>query len=829
VRPLLMTLIASACPALASAATVDLGHLGDASVTWENTHGLAGIEVTMNGVLFRPFAGAAALGPDGKPNPAIVVQVHPQIRDGALRIEVLSNDSPARGIAPGQVEGLGEWRRLDLSRQSEAYGQPFWQKTTYSVAGDFWFTAHWVMEESDGTNWDAPNTSNHGTGPFPAALRVLYAPDTAGYVLPIHEVLELRISRNLWEAVPYPRQNPSEFRDDLADSVQLDLWGGVADPELPHLLDVMEAVSLGRFRYLSLLQNWETGGFDTLLPDSILMPDYPPNPGIGTVAQLRDLAHKGNAMGRFGFRTNYRVLRETSPSYLGGRAHFAVDESGKSLDYLAPGDWPATAGRQEAEIQDLFAARASFTDQLTSGAAPWAWHDYAVNTGSRSMRQTLERQRNLARLIRSAHQGPLGSESLMDQELLGEFVDTGDFAVMDGYHRLFSPEFKLRRLHDLSNFQGMGLMYRYFEMPPYPQFHSGRTTFGTDPAQLDDYRACEVMYGNGAYVCYPFATWDYWLTEALLMGNLQKHYALQPVTQVYYWHQGDWVTLEDLVRGGLAPNINPWAGQPTQEFGRVRTRYANGLTVVVNRVAEPLLVPDAAPEPITLPRSGWVAWKPDGSLLAFSAPWPGTDHRVDYLRDRNAGLEFINPRGQETNGASLPTLWLHGRPAVVVNVAANLVTVNGQAMPLDLPKPPPATTIAYDFAQSLEGWRLGEGVLTGGVQDGALDLGIVSPDPQLYSAPLAVPAQSAPWIELRMRATAGDLAQFYFVTASDPVLGEDKVFRITLTPDNQYHTYRIHAAEHPAWKGTVTGLRFDPVHGPAQARVSVDYLRAGAQ
>jgi hypothetical protein len=824
---IVLAVLASACVPAASAAPVAVGPLGDALVTWESTQGLAGIEVSTNGVTFHPFAGAAALGPDGKPDPSVVLQVRPEIREGALRITILSNDGPARGVDPGRVEGLGEWRRLDLSRQSEAYGQTFWQKTAYSVTGDFWFTAHWVMDESDGTNWDAPSPANQGTGPFPAALRVVYAPDAAGYVLPIHEVLEFRISRNLWEIVPRPRQNPSEYRDDLASSVQLDLWGGVAEPELSHLLDVMRAISLGRFHYLSLLQNWETGGFDTLLPDSVLMPDYPPNPGIGTVAQLRDLARKGNAMGRFGLRTNYRVLRDVSPSYRAGRARFAVDAAGKSLDYLAPGDWPAIAGRQEAEIHGLFAARASFTDQLTSGACPWAWHDYAANTGSRSMRQTLERQRDLARLIRSAHQGPLGSESLMDQEMLGEFVDTGDFAIMDGYHRLFSPEFKLRRLHDLSNFQGMGLMYRFFEMPPYPQFHSGRTTFGTDPAQLDDYRACEVMYGNGAYVCYPFATWDYWLTEALLIGNLQKHYALQPVAQVYYWHDGDWATLEDLVRGGLVPNINPWAGEPTREFGRVRTRYANGLTVVVNRLPEPLLVPDAVPEPVTLPRSGWVAWKPDGSLLAFSATWPGTDHRVDYLRDRNAGLEFIHPRGQEVNGASLPTLRLHGQPAVVANVAANVVTVNGHDMPLDLPRPRSATTITYDFAESLEGWRLGEGVLTGAVEGGVLDLGIVSPDPQLYSAPLAVPAGSAPWIELRLKTSAGDLAQLYFVTDADPVTGEDKVFRVTLVPDNEYHAYRIHAAEHPAWKGTITGLRLDPVHGPAQARVSIDYLRAG--
>jgi hypothetical protein len=80
-----------------------------------------------------------------------------------------------------------------------------------------------------------------------------------------------------------------------------------------------------------------------------------------------------------------------------------------------------------------------------------------------------------------------------------------------------------------------------------------------------------------------------------------------------------------------------------------------------------------------------------------------------------------------------------------------------------------------------------------------------------------------------MKTSAGDLAQLYFTTDTDPVTGEDKVFRIPLTPDGQFHTYRVHAAEYPAWTGTITGLRFDPVHGPAAARVSIDYLRAAAE
>ena len=59
------------------------------------------------------------------------------------------------------------------------------------------------------------------------------------------------------------------------------------------------------------------------------MPDYPPSPAAGTVDELRAVAEAGKAMGRFGFRTNYMLLRTRSPSYLQGRVDFALGPDGK--------------------------------------------------------------------------------------------------------------------------------------------------------------------------------------------------------------------------------------------------------------------------------------------------------------------------------------------------------------------------------------------------------------------------------------------------------------------------------------------------------------------
>ena len=107
---------------LALAAPADLGRAGDATFSLDPEQGLGGVTLTINGVTCRPFAGAAAVGPDGKPDPSIPLHVTPAVGDQVLRLTVTSSDPRVRGLDPGQVEGLGEWRRLDLSGQALAYG-----------------------------------------------------------------------------------------------------------------------------------------------------------------------------------------------------------------------------------------------------------------------------------------------------------------------------------------------------------------------------------------------------------------------------------------------------------------------------------------------------------------------------------------------------------------------------------------------------------------------------------------------------------------------------------------------------------------------------------
>jgi len=794
----------------------------------EQATGMAGIEVSLGDVHLRPFVGAATLGPDGTPDPRIPLRVTGEAQGPALRLTLTAEGTGRRGLDPGRVVGLGAWRSLDLSRYAEPYGQRWWPKAFYSETGDFWISAHWLMEESSGTHWQATNEENRGDGPFALAPQVRYEPDTAGRLLPVHEVLEVRVGRQLWEVVPELRQRPSEYREELARSVFIDLWQCLPAADLRHFLEVCGAVGRGRQPFLTIIQNWEAGGWDALLPDSMWLPDYPPNPGAGGVAELRELCSVGNRLGRCGFRTNYRIVTAESPSLIRGVAHRALDAAGKPVDVLRCADWLRVARHAEEEIREAFAPTATFTDQMTSGAAPWSWHDFASEDGSRSIRGTLAHQQALARLLKETHRGPLGSETLSDQHLLGEFVDFGDYGLMDGHHRLVSPEFKLRRLQGLSAFHGMGLMYRFYEMPPFPRFHSGATTFADDPAQLDDYRACEVLYGNGGYVCHGFANWSYCLTEILLIGRLQRYWCGQPVREVRYWHQDAWVTLEDFVRQGCVPSTLPW-DPPTQAFGRIRVEYGNGLAVVVNRLAESFAVTDAGEGGVVLPQAGWVAWHPDGTVLAFSAYWPGTEHRVDFLRDRREEVQYLDPRNRDVLGVSEVTGWERGRVVLRASPAAGWVNVDGQELRLEPPRPPPLADLAFDFRTGASGWRPLRGILTWETGAQGLVVRLCSGDAYLIGPALRVPGDRVAAIEIRLRAKTAQpvTGALYFGTLDSPHFSPERMAEFALQGDGETRTYRVAVGEHPGWRGqTITALRLDPCRGAPGTEVVVESLRA---
>lgn len=393
------------------------------------------------------------------------------VNRGALRIRARTETTEVAAVRAGTVKTAKNWRRFCVERYAEAYAQAFWPRTAFFVDDNLFLSAKWSLDGSAGTRWSEDCDQRfRGSGDFEAAPAVLYEANVAGERSAVDETLTLRVGADLWKTVGRPAQRPSEYFDELKNTVYLDFWDGKT-AEVEAFLTKMSTLTAGRVPFLTVFQNWEAGGWDALLPDSIRTPDFPPNPAIGTVEEIASLAKTGKDCGRFALRTNYMFLRENSPSFREGAARFAVDAAGKPRWHIRLADVGPILERQEAEIAELFAPNANFSDQLTSGAAPWAYLDFAADAETPlQIGGILTKEREIARRLKSTQRGPLGSESLMDEHLLGEFVDFGDYGIYDGFRRALTPEFKLRRLNRLTAFHGVGLMYRFFELPPFPNF-----------------------------------------------------------------------------------------------------------------------------------------------------------------------------------------------------------------------------------------------------------------------------------------------------------------------------------------------------------------------
>ncbi len=142
---------------------------------------------------------------------------------------------------------------------------------------------------------------------------------------------------------------------------------------------------------------------------------------------------------------------------------------------------------------------------------------------------------------------------------------------------------------------------------------------------------------------------------------------------------------------------------------------------------------------------------------------------------------------------------------------------------------------SWEFATDgdAQSWQALHGVHDLQVRDGHLELCLDPSDPYLWTGdtPLNLPAADAAVLEVKMKTDAWGILQVYWVTGASPEwYGPDrKRVSCKLTGDGAWHTYRVRLGRHPAWKGTITHLRVDPVEGypgqPALVHASIDYIR----
>ncbi|MFD0713433.1 S-layer homology domain-containing protein [Paenibacillus sp. GCM10027626] len=582
-----------------------------------------------------------------------------KVANGRLSWTITSSHPKVIGAVPGFAEGFGGWKQQNITRYAELYaGQNWYAQPVFHKGGKFFVFADWSVSEGNGTDYrygdpgqvDVVDSQRQpsGNGPIDLAPPVRYAPNGNGVYAALNETLTFTAAQSLWDAIPSPAANPSPYMAQLADKVYLDIWAG----DIRNARQIIEQLQLfagEQTKLLTIYQPWGAKGWDATLPDN-----YNPAIGLlpsgGTIEEIGTFIDTARQLGFAGLRTNYVWMSDASPSYLAGQISRAKQANGDPAWFIRPNQWQLVAQRQETDMKRDFAPNASFSDQLASGGMSPAYIDYSSE--DTSMRSAIEKERALIEQIKSINPGPFGSESSNAEFLLGNWYDFGEFGLSNGHNRKqLLPDYKLRKMHTNAMMYGAGIPSRFFENPPFPLWGADQS-FPFHPSfaeVLDDYRATEIMYGNGAYIGYlPNMPYAYMLTELLVVGQLQKHYANVEVNNVYYRHGGNWLTLEQLYD----------CDDVTEDsYTQVNIVYSNGLAIYVNRAPEQLTV-DTGTQSITIPQYGWLAYKADGSVLAYSALEPASGKRVDYYED--ATMTYLDPRGATVKGVDKITLWENG-------------------------------------------------------------------------------------------------------------------------------------------------------------------------
>ena len=358
------------------------------------------LAVTQGKTTFHPLAG---LGPEflwqGKPRPLTEVSIglvraeadqaglrcRYRARHGSLenqytlrlapteeglQIRIQSEAAACCRVRPGKTEGFGQWFRFSYTRHAEPYGQSGWPRVAFVPKRLLYVSGSWDMAASHGTSWEATDERFSGTGDFASAVDVVYQPRTDGTRLPIDETLTLRVGSDLSvEPVPLPSQKPSEYRQELAHEVFLDVWGGTAK-ETEYFLRHLAADHPGEDAVLHRFPELAGGRVQCFASRQHSSAGLPAEPGYRQHRRVPAIIQVCPKPGPLCPAYQLHGASRRRPERQAGKAHAALDAQGKRKWHTRPGDWLTLAGRQERDNPaTVHAPNAGFTDQLSSGGA----------------------------------------------------------------------------------------------------------------------------------------------------------------------------------------------------------------------------------------------------------------------------------------------------------------------------------------------------------------------------------------------------------------------------------------------------------------------------
>ncbi len=118
----------------------------------------------------------------------------------------------------------------------------------------------------------------------------------------------------------------------------------------------------------------------------------------------------------------------------------------------------------------------------------------------------------------------------------------------------------------------------------------------------------------------------------------------------------------------------------------------------------------------------------------------------------------------------------------------------------------------YHFNKDRQHWWFVNAEDAGSPVEGCLRLKVEQDDPQMIGPEAFWDARDVPKLYLRAAYhTKQAEAELFWQTREEPSFSPERRVKFTVQPDGKFHTYELDLAGAAGYRGTITGLRFDPV------------------
>jgi len=476
-----------------------------------------------------------------------------------------------------------------------------------------------------------------------------YVPKVGGGRVPLHERLFLTVSTDFQEVLPTIANPKSPYAHVLGENVYLQMPGVDRWERGLALLRQMKRLGLEKCIVKHHAETWSahSGKGNEPFVLTTTAASHIPGGETALINYIRDVKALGF---QYFLYTDYCLIGPVNRCFDEGLVALGPDGAWRvgwyQYSVLNPLAAATMAGTLAPQIAAKYGNTGSYCDQHTA-RTPWGWVDYDPRKPGAAMLQTVFRAYcKVFQAEKDAYRGPAVSEGHRYWYYAG--MSDGNYAQLAArpgqqpWQAPFLVDFDLLKIHPLEVDLGMGW----------------RDSYGYDPHAkskddaLDRFLCATIAFGHSGI---RYGRWGRGLYSGpfdpddplaekkrvvartyFMIQQLASRYALVPVRSIAYWDGARLVDTSEAIRSGAVRR------------SQVAVEYENGLRVFANGSFTEAWRVTADGQTYDLPPNGWLAAQ-GREFLEYSALRDG--RRVDFVR--SPVYTFADGRGAPTDFGDL--------------------------------------------------------------------------------------------------------------------------------------------------------------------------------